>query len=640
MAQASDDLEWQQQSPTGMSTYAVPSTAVATTDHTSAGIPGADGTPVLASVQTPGADGAAFVVPSEGVPRAIVTPSGKPYTVDHLFEDAQAQSASAWFTADPLRTSMGNRKNRFWPKVFGGILVAVGFVHFFVFLLPLLAVLGGSDEGGMCGVWCEIVNDAAGNITYSMCDDTSGNASISQAASPCLADDSSLPLRGRWQRMTPAGTLLVIIMLLLSVWTCCWGGAFLPATGYVFIRPDEPRPAKCARCRTENEAHPCGPLRGPTTSRYLFSAVSLVHGISEVVVIMLFLAGTTGTNVPRNMLDSDNILVVLVHLVATVAYFVAVPMFTPRLFRLDMTAPVSKRDTAPSLGGFVRAAGANVIANYSLINYATGEAGVGQLLVATWPPVLLFFAMFMYFGASRAFVARVLAPCVVVADKRKYDKLWSNERQALDQEPAARLQGRSLAFCRPPGRMFYIADESLKSSKSELLQPFGGSVHPHHRLVALFHFASAADKAFQQCVSEWSNAIVGETHAKHSPVKSPERTVQKLQRSYGLENALRVLDLVRATIVCQDLHLVSQVVDIVRADPRVRILREKNRFAPNFDAPTGYRNFQMVMQMLDPGTAGFICELQIDLQSMHDEKNRPGSSGHANYKKWRNYKGQ
>lgn len=604
---ASDDLKWQQQA-----------------------------TPEVFNAVASTQDGAAFIVPSEGVPRTIVTPSGKPYTLDHLFEDVQAQSASAWFTADPLRSSMGNRKNRFWPKMFGGILVAVGFTHFFVFLLPVFSVLGGSDEDdGLCSVWCEIVNDESGDITYFKCDEDD-NASNLQSTLDCLADDSALPLRGRWQRMTPAGTLLVTIITLLCMWTCCWGSAFLPATGYMFIRPDELRPAKCARCRTEKEDHPCGPLRGPTTSRYLFAAVSFAHGISEIAVIFLFLQGT---DVPREMEDSENIFVVLVHFVSMTAYFVAVPMFVPRLFRCDKTAPISKSDTAASLGGFVRAAGANVIANYSIINYSMDKDGMTALLVATWPPMLLFFAMFLYFGASRAFIAHIVAPKVVASDKREYDELWSAERQALEQEPAARLQGRSLAFRRPPGRMFYIVDES-PNSKFEVLQPFDGSAHPHHRLVALFHFAAAADKAFQQCVSEWSNAVVGETHPKHSPVKSPERTVQKLQRSYGLENALRVLDLVRATIVCQDLHLVSQVVDVVRNDPRVRVLREKNHFSPNFDAPTGYRNFQMVMQMLNPSTAGFICELQIDLQSMHDEKNRPGSSGHANYKKWRNYKGE
>lgn len=627
-----------QVAPSGMTTYAVPSVSTEPDLIEVAGTPGVGGTPVLAwSEQTLNANGAAFTVPSEDVPRSMVTPSGKLYCMDNLFEDEQAQSASAWFTADPLRSSMGNRKNRFWPKVFSGIIVAVGLVHFFVLLMPLLTVISGDEDDEMCGIWCEIVNDESGDTTYLMCDDFS-NASSFETESPCLADDSTLPLRGRWQRMTPAGILLVLIISFLCMWSCCWGIAFLPATGYVFIHPDEPRPARCSRCRTENENHPCGPLHGPATSRNLFAAVSFSHGILEITIVFLFFQGTDG---PRDMNDSDNILVFIVHSLSAIAYFSAVYMFVPRFFKQDKTGTVSKHDTASSLGGFVRAAGANVIANYSIIHYSTTAVGTSELLVATWPPVLLFFAMFLYFGVSRAFVSHVIAPWVVASDKLKYNEIWSTERRALEQEPAARLQGRSLNFRRPPGRMFYVIDELPKSkSKSEILQPFDGSTHPHNRLVAMFHFASAADHIFQKFVSEWSDAVPGETHPKHSPVKSPERAVQKLQRSYGLENATRILDLVRATIVCQDLHLVSQVVEVVRGDPRVRVLREKNHFSPEFNAPTGYRNFQMVMQILDPATAGFICELQIDLQSMHDEKNRPGSSGHANYKKWRNYKGE
>jgi hypothetical protein len=176
--------------------------------------------------------------------------------------------------------------------------------------------------------------------------------------------------------------------------------------------------------------------------------------------------------------------------------------------------------------------------------------------------------------------------------------------------------------------------------KQQLIrQPFDGCNHPHNRLVVMFHFSQRANEIFQQHVNGWSQKVPN-THPKNSPVKSPERAVQKLQRSYGLEDALRILDLVRATIVCKDLHSLSQIVDVVRQDKLVKVLREKNRFSDTARAPTGYRNFQMVMQLLDHEAAGFVCELQMDLQSMHNEKNRPGSSGHANYKKWRNFKGE
>ena len=59
------------------------------------------------------------------------------------------------------------------------------------------------------------------------------------------------------------------------------------------------------------------------------------------------------------------------------------------------------------------------------------------------------------------------------------------------------------------------------------------------------------------------NIAVPGTHSKNSPVKSPYRAVQKLQRSYGLEHALRLLDLVRATVVCPDLHMLANVVNVI-----------------------------------------------------------------------------
>jgi len=101
-----------------------------------------------------------------------------------------------------------------------------------------------------------------------------------------------------------------------------------------------------------------------------------------------------------------------------------------------------------------------------------------------------------------------------------------------------------------------------------------------------------------------------------------------------------LLDLVRATVVCPDLHMLANVVNVIYQDKRVKVLREKNAWADGVVSPTGYRNYQMIVQVLDVGCAGFLCEIQLDLQSFHDEKNRPFSSGHANYKKRRNLMGE
>ena len=187
--------------------------------------------------------------------------------------------------------------------------------------------------------------------------------------------------------------------------------------------------------------------------------------------------------------------------------------------------------------------------------------------------------------------------------------------------------------------MFYVDGPPPNNTRTTLTQPFDGDHHPHKRVVVLFHFAGVANTVFQQYINEWSAAVPG-TSSKCSPVKSPVRAVQKLQRVYGLEHALRLLDLVRASVVCPDLHMLAMVVDVIHKDERVKVLREKNAWANGVQSPTGYRNYQIIVQLRDAQCAGFLCEIQLDLQSFHDEKNRPGSSGHANYKKRRNYIGE
>ena len=261
--------------------------------------------------------------------------------------------------------------------------------------------------------------------------------------------------------------------------------------------------------------------------------------------------------------------------------------------------------------------------------------------------MLLFFFMLIYLVVGRCYYFQILAWLVVQKDKKTYDRIWSQEKQQLTQAPASTLKkskhGTYQPVFRPSGQMFYInrtASDATKRSTNIITQPFDGDIHPHNRVVSLFYFSKFANAVFQQYVNEWSSAVPV-THAKNSPVKSPARAVQKLQRSYGLGNALRLLDLVRASIVCPDLHSLAQVVEIIHQDVnRVKVLREKNGWADGYVSPSGYRNHQMIVQVLDVSCAGFLCEIQLDLQKFHDEKNRPGGSGHANYKKRRNYRGE
>jgi len=162
-------------------------------------------------------------------------------------------------------------------------------------------------------------------------------------------------------------------------------------------------------------------------------------------------------------------------------------------------------------------------------------------------------------------------------------------------------------------------------------------------LADLLKKAEIANPVFQELVRKWKSAAIEMGHtgceAKHAPIKAPERAIQKLQRSYSIFDPLRLLDLVRATMVLPTLNGISDVVDIVHNDPSVKVLRMKNRFA-DLHAPTGYRNVALVVKLLDSASSkGFLCELQLDLLEFSNEKHRAGSSGHDNYKRYRNLMG-
>ena len=87
--------------------------------------------------------------------------------------------------------------------------------------------------------------------------------------------------------------------------------------------------------------------------------------------------------------------------------------------------------------------------------------------------------------------------------------------------------------------------------------------------------------------------------AHAGPIKKTKRAIQKLQRSYGLENHRRLLDLVRASIVCDTIATLWRVVEVVQkglvdqdalilSQVSSRVVRAKNRFKDGFNsAETG-----------------------------------------------------
>jgi hypothetical protein len=108
-------------------------------------------------------------------------------------------------------------------------------------------------------------------------------------------------------------------------------------------------------------------------------------------------------------------------------------------------------------------------------------------------------------------------------------------------------------------------------------------------------------------------------------IKDPKRTVEKVCRTYA-GRCDQVLDLLRATVVADDLEQMRTVVRLLtdtaeKFDERVTVHRIKNKFDPAAKARGGFRNIHFNLTLKHPtccgsaccgtGGTGFVCELQI-----------------------------
>ena len=597
----------------------------------------------------PPSNGTAFKVPSLNIPDSIMTSSGKPYCENDLFNDVEAKTQSAWFGVDPIRGTMGNPSAKLWPKIFCSIMCCTAFCNFMILVAPacgyFCGVLGGNGKNSLtawdmyipCNSTCVTEHCISRRAQWTESDYLDDSTSCVDAGIPWDnpkgydgngKPNNKLVYHSRLSRATPAGNILIFAGYIIVFWPCCWGAAFAPA--YFGVGPKQP-----------GSHHACGPLNGPNTSRLIFTVVALSNAIIMLSLLPAYLSPQM-QKLNEGLPGYLAITSILFYLFGASRFVVGTILCKP-----------SRRNTHASLVGFISIAVANVIQMAGLVNTSdlgrkkkpdgTNDGDTNILISLFIPPTLLFFFMLIYLCCGRCYYRYWLANIATYSDKKTYDKMWFKDKNQLSAAPASNLKaskhGRKVVAHRPRDQMFYVDGKPPSGERFILMQPFDGDHHPHKRVVVLFHFAGLANIIFQQYINEWSASVPG-THPKNSPVKSPVRAVQKLQRSYGLEHALRLLDLVRASVVCPDLHMLANVVDIIHKDQRVKVLREKNAWADGFVSPTGYRNYQMIVQLLNTNCAGFLCEIQLDLQSFHDEKNRPGSSGHANYKKRRNYMGE
>ena len=179
----------------------------------------------------------------------------------------------------------------------------------------------------------------------------------------------------------------------------------------------------------------------------------------------------------------------------------------------------------------------------------------------------------------------------------------------------------------------------------------------------LFQHASCLRPVLQGKIMQY----VGETpHASRisssleTPLKTPERAVQKILRCYGGDCSLLV-DICRECIVFDKIEDITQMVEKFRHDPEIQIVRVKNRLDPHYDSKlsAGYRDVMINLKIVTQETVSLniqhhVAELQLIPRPVFDLRgndaeggaglphslHRPLHSYHMNYVLWRNLRGQ
>jgi hypothetical protein len=152
-----------------------------------------------------------------------------------------------------------------------------------------------------------------------------------------------------------------------------------------------------------------------------------------------------------------------------------------------------------------------------------------------------------------------------------------------------------------------------------------------------FQLLAAAWKA--RCRTAGSG---GEEKEKGLLPKRRQRAIEKVWRTYA-GNATRLSDLVRCSIVFDSVPDLQECLALIIADPRVNVVRVKNRFSAAYDAVKeccGYRDIQLSVTLNDLGEEHermglheHVCEVQLHLNSIYKLKN---DEGHKRYVEFRN----
>ena len=234
------------------------------------------------------------------------------------------------------------------------------------------------------------------------------------------------------------------------------------------------------------------------------------------------------------------------------------------------------------------------------------------------------------------------AAAVVARDLAAYDAIWATlsrdgdfVAQLADVEAALGGEREDpLAAPAAPGSALARALGKLRRARA-----LAGTAKPRQYvddLAVLFAQAAALNGHFQDLVA--ARVAVAGGRGAAAAVKSRARAIEKLYRSYN-GDASRLVDLVRASVVYDDVAALATAIRTIRADPELVVVGRKNSLSLAHDSRTsaGYRNVALSILVIDPFTTSHglethVCELQLglkDIEALRDD------TGHANYIAWR-----
>eukprot|EP00747_Dinoflagellata_sp_TGD_P090542 gnl/TRDRNA2_/TRDRNA2_164732_c0_seq1.p1 gnl/TRDRNA2_/TRDRNA2_164732_c0~~gnl/TRDRNA2_/TRDRNA2_164732_c0_seq1.p1 ORF type:complete len:656 (-),score=83.55 gnl/TRDRNA2_/TRDRNA2_164732_c0_seq1:302-2269(-) len=171
----------------------------------------------------------------------------------------------------------------------------------------------------------------------------------------------------------------------------------------------------------------------------------------------------------------------------------------------------------------------------------------------------------------------------------------------------------------------------------QVLQQVDADGTPVEDAYVLYAQARALHGPLHRRLQDWASASNGVSVSP--PLKKEQRVAQKVMRSYG-GHVSRVVDIVRASIIYEDLQDLIVGLRTIIADDNAIIRAVKNRFDSTYDASTtaGYRDVCLILRLDSNETraAGcnlHMCEVQLHIQSFFSVKT---DEGHARYIEWRN----